>query len=467
MLKLTFELDVDWGMSHRRVVPLFFGVLMCLTNTSARAEQNQGPQPALPAIANDFAWERPAVASTLLPGGVVVTTEPGTVIERLPNMKVRSGTQATTNTYVYRLTQGQVAVSVEPSARNSTAVLVYTPGGLSAAVSQGRGVIRVISNSISFTAQTAPMLVAKGEHSRLLGARRTLAIDVARGGFHELELPRPPALFLEHELALSLPKVGFETTVRMKPDANIDRYEIAFLKRSADAWVPIATQVTTKHEASFTGNGSGDYAVVARAFDRFGIESPTSAPLGFRAVGVRLPEGAQLISGGVALTPKQHLELSEVDGLIMTFGFGESFIEAPRTLSLYRGRGGLVRLLDPRTRGEVRFRLVPHVVRAQIQLGSPRTTWPKDRTVAVVKLVNATGHALSSSAGYTADVSINSERRRVHWERSGNTMRAVIAPPRYMPGPWVLRVEVRNQLGELVGRNFLEIAPSPEVSDEG
>lgn len=451
-------------MSHRRVVPLLFGVLTCLTG-SARAEQNQGPEPVLRAVVQDFAWERPSVTSTPLPGGVVMTTEPDTVLERLPNMKVRSGAQATTNTYVYRLTRGQVDVTVAPSGRNSTAVLVYTPNGLSGAISQGRGVIRVTSDVISFTAQSAPMLVAKGEHSRLLGARRTLAIDVARGGFHEMGLPGPPALFLEHGLALSLPRVGFEATVRMKPDPNIERYEIALLKRSAEAWVPIATQSTTKNEASFAGNGSGDYAVVGRAFDRFGIESPTSAPLGFRAVGVKLPEGAQLTSGGIALTPKQHLELSEVDGLIMTFGFGGSFIEAPRTLSLFRGKGALVRLLDPRTRGEVRFQLVPHVVRAEIELGSPRTTWPKDRTLVVVKLVNATGHPLKSSGGYTAEVSINSERRRVRWERSGNIMRAVIAPPRYMVGPWVLRVEVKNRLGELVGRNFLEIAPSPEVSD--
>ena len=396
-----------------------------------------------------------------------MTTSPDTVLERLPNMKVRSGTQATTNTYVYRLTRGHVDVTVAPSRKNSTAVLLYTPNGLSGAISQGRGEVRVTANAITFTALTAPMLVAKGEHSRILGARRTLAIDVARGGFHEMGLPNPPALFLEHSLALNLPRLGFEATVRMKPDPNIERYEIAFLKRSADAWVPIAIQSTSKNEVQFTGKASGDYAVVGRAFDRFGIESPTSTPLGFRAVGVKLPDGAQLVSGGIALTPKQHLELSEVDGLIMTFGFGEAFIDAPRTLSLFRGRGALVRLMDPQTRGEVRFRLVPHVVRAQIDLGSPRTTWPKDRTQAVVKLVDDRGHALPSSAGYTAEVSINSERRRVRWERAGNTMRAVIDPPRYMVGPWVLRVEVKNRLGELIGRDFLEIAASPKVGDAG
>lgn len=448
-------------MSRGRLVPLLFCVLTCLTSTSASAEQNNGHEPALRAVVSDFAWEKPSVTSEALPGGVVVTTHPGSVVERLPNMKVRARAQATTNTYVYRLTRGQLDVTVEASSRNATAVLVYTPNGLSGAVSRGNAEVRVSSGTISFTALTAPMLVAKGDHSRLLGARRTLAVDVARGGFHEIALPNPPALFLEHGLALSLPRLGFEETVRMKPDPAIERYEIALLKRGSEAWVPVAIKQTAKTEALFKGNGSGDYAVVARAFDRFGVESQTSAPLGFRAVGVKLPEGAQLVSGGIALTPRQHLELSEVDGLIMSFGFGESFIQAPRTLSLQRGKGALVRLVDPRTQGEVRFQLVPHVVRAQIVLGSPRTTWPRDRTQVVVKLVNADGRPLQSSAGHTAEVSINSERRMVRWERRGNLMRAVISPPRYMPGPWVLRVEVKNREGDLVGRDFLEIAPSP------
>ena len=453
-------------MFRRRLVPLLFGVLTCLTSTGARAEQAPAPESALRAIVSDFAWEKPEVTSTHLPGGVVISTATDTVVERLPNMKVKSGAQATTNTYVYRLIRGVLDVSVEPSGRNSTAVLVYTSNGLSGAVSRGRGMVRVAPDVITFTAQAGPMLVAKGEHSRLLGAGRTLAIDVARGGFHEVGLPNPPALFLEHGLALSLPKTGFETTVRMKPDPNIERYEIALLKRSDGAWVPIATKRTKQPEALFTGSGSGDYAVIGRAFDRFGIESQTSAPLGFRAVGIKLPEGAQVVSGGIALTPRQHLELSEVDGLIMTFGFGGSFIEAPSTLSLHKGRSALVRLLDPRTQGEVRFQLVPHVVRAQVELGSLLTTWPKDRTLAVVKLVNGKGEPLTSSAGYTAHVSVNSEPRRVRWERSGNQMRAVITPPPFMPGPWVLRVEVTNRHGELVGRNFLEVAPSPDTGDE-
>jgi len=396
-----------------------------------------------------------------------VNAAPDSAFERLPDMKIRTGAQATTHTYVYRLTKGQLHVSVSPHRGKPTAVLVFVPDGLSGAISQGSGMVRVDSETISFTAETHPMLVGKGEHSRLLGAGRTLAIE-SGGGYHEVQVPNPPDLFLEHGLALSLPKIGFEATVRMKPDPNLVRFEVALLKRNADGgWTPIATERTQGTEAFFRGNGSGDYAVVGRAFDRFGVESRTSEALHFRTVGVKLPEGAQVVSGGFALTPRQHLELSEVEGLVMTFGFGESFIEAPRALSLQRGRGALVRLLDPSTRGEVRFQLVPHVVRAQIQIGSPRTTWPKDRTAAVVKLVDGKGRPIKSSAGYTAHVSINSEPYAVRWQRSGNVMRAVVTPPRYMVGPWVVRIEVTNRQGELVGREFLEIAPSPEPEEQG
>jgi len=454
-------------MSHRRGIALLIGVLLCVIGTELRAEPEHGPELALRGLVADFAWERPAGTPTELAGGVIVNASPDSVVERLPDMKIHTGAQATTHTYVYRLTRGQLQVSVTPGKRKPTAVLVFVPNGLSGAISQGSGTVRVDSEAVSFTAETHPMLVGKGEHSRLLGAGRTLAIET-HGGYHELRLPDPPDLFLEHGLALSLPKVGFEATVRMKPDPNLVRYEVALLKRNADGgWTSIATKRTQGTEALFQGNGSGDYAVVGRAFDRFGVESRTSAPLHFRTIGVKLPEGAQVVSGGFALTPRQHLELSEVEGLVMTFGFGESFIEAPRALSLQRGRGALVRLLDPNTRGEVRFQLVPHVVRAQIQIGSPRTTWPKDRTAAVVKLVDGNGRPIKSSAGYTAQVSVNSEPYAVHWQRSGNVMRAVVTPPPFMLGPWVVRIEVKNRQGETVGREFLEIARSPETEETG
>ena len=47
----------------------------------------------------------------------------------------------------------------------------------------------------------------------------------------------------------------------------------------------------------------------------------------------------------------------------------------------------------------------------------------------------------------------------VHWEQSGHTLRAAIQPGT-PPGPWVVRAEIRDRNGELLGRDFLEVAPT-------
>ena len=48
----------------------------------------------------------------------------------------------------------------------------------------------------------------------------------------------------------------------------------------------------------------------------------------------------------------------------------------------------------------------------------------------------------------------------VSFTRDGNRLVGTV-PPTAVPGPWVLRVEVKDQFGALLGRDFLEIAKAP------
>ena len=59
-------------------------------------------------------------------------------------------------------------------------------------------------------------------------------------------------------------------------------------------------------------------------------------------------------------------------------------------------------------------------------------------------------------------MTVNLAPQRVTWKRQGNVMRAVIEAPSNLPGPWVIRISVKNRRGELVGRNFLEVARAAE-----
>ena len=58
-----------------------------------------------------------------------------------------------------------------------------------------------------------------------------------------------------------------------------------------------------------------------------------------------------------------------------------------------------------------------------------------------------------------AKVFVNVTPVQVDWKREGNLMTGTV-PSGSGAGPWVVRVEVADDTGSVVGRDFLEIAPS-------
>ena len=58
------------------------------------------------------------------------------------------------------------------------------------------------------------------------------------------------------------------------------------------------------------------------------------------------------------------------------------------------------------------------------------------------------------------EVKLGIEPIEVAFTRDGNRLIGTV-PPADKPGPWVLRVEVKDQYGSLLGRDFLEIAKAP------
>ncbi len=57
-------------------------------------------------------------------------------------------------------------------------------------------------------------------------------------------------------------------------------------------------------------------------------------------------------------------------------------------------------------------------------------------------------------------VTLGIEPIEVAFTRDGNRLTGTV-PPNAAPGPWVLRVEVQDQFGALLGRDFLEIGKAP------
>jgi hypothetical protein len=103
------------------------------------------------------------------------------------------------------------------------------------------------------------------------------------------------------------------------------------------------------------------------------------------------------------------------------------------------------------------IRLEPKGLRARVHVDPKAAFWPDDSVAVTVELYDARGRPIPESSDVKPTVTVNLEPVKLEWQRSGRVLRATV-PPSAAPGPWVLRAEVRDGHGELIGRDFLEIA---------
>ena len=75
------------------------------------------------------------------------------------------------------------------------------------------------------------------------------------------------------------------------------------------------------------------------------------------------------------------------------------------------------------------------------------------------------GRPVDKDVKAKASVFVNVTPVQIDWKRDRNLLSGVV-PRGKGTGPWVVRVEVADDTGSVVGRNFLEIAPEPPAKKE-
>jgi hypothetical protein len=64
---------------------------------------------------------------------------------------------------------------------------------------------------------------------------------------------------------------------------------------------------------------------------------------------------------------------------------------------------------------------------------------------------------LPDSVDVALQTSVNAKAINVNWEHEGNIWRAKIEQPP-IAGPWIVRVTASDQVGQVLARDFIEIA---------
>jgi hypothetical protein len=202
----------------------------------------------------------------------------------------------------------------------------------------------------------------------------------------------------------------------------------------------------------------GKYTLNVVSVDRTGIESSRPVEQALRVIGVTLPAGGYIDASGAVRFPAQtSLPLSNVDGVEMTYGSAQYFMPAPQALELFSGEPRLVRFRVAGSAVDSTLWLVPRDARARIEFGPKAPRWPDAPLQIRIRIEDARGQAAPDFIEARPRVLVGVDRANVEFSRHGEWLHGTL-PSRGGKGPWVVRVEVADQNGIALGREFVEIA---------
>jgi hypothetical protein len=208
----------------------------------------------------------------------------------------------------------------------------------------------------------------------------------------------------------------------------------------------------------------GGYVVRVTAVDAAGVESVRPLERAVRVVAVTLPEGGYRDSTGAVRFPRgTKLGLTHTEGVEMAYGSARDYVAAPSELELLRAEPRLVRLRASADEPDANLLLLPRDARAEVEFGSRAPRWPGDSLPIRVRLRDAGGGDVPHWIEARPKVSVGVEPVEVAFTRDGTWLTGAL-PPQPGPGPWVVRVEVADQHGFELGRDFVEISEERAAS---
>jgi hypothetical protein len=399
----------------------------------------------------------PHGAEYQLPSQARLRLAPGSIVRLFPvpqNLQLAPGPKTTTHSFA--LVAGRVDVTV-PS-RPKSAVLCSV-NALSVVVSNGRATIvtRGDTTTVAGNAGDVRTLLADrwqtltpGTLARFRGEQSTGIEPVVAA----------PALAPGQRLWFSAGEPIAITGFAFSAAKDAAQYELRLRRPSDGAEQSRLVRGSLSLREPFSPVATGRYELAIRSIDAQGIAGKWSPEEPVRVVGVTLPPGGYALGGDIFLGRGQEARFSHTEGLEMTYEGAGRYVPASGAVSLYRGETTVVSFRVPGSIYPTTARLRPRSLYAQVDIGPSRAAWPRDTVQVVVELKTRGGQAIPDGLELIPEVKLGIEPVDVMFTREKNRLVGNV-PPAVGPGPWVLRVEVKDQHGALLGRDFLEIAKAP------
>ena len=365
-----------------------------------------------------------------------------------------------TTTWSFALHEGRA--DIEMPRTGKSAVLVGF-GKLNTFVTKGHVICLARGNEFSVANVEGEVRTFLADHWQTvpLGSVATLSRDnpsaTAKPGLPFPKLSAGARLFFapEAEVALS----GFHWA----PVSGAARYELR-VRRTSDGKVLDQRSVAKPElDGALRAVAPGSYGLSLRSIDARGLEGTWSPEAELRVIGVVLPPGGYSDEHAIFLVPGQHVRFTHTNGLEMSYVGTGHYSSAAQTATLYRAVTTEVAFRLPGSSDVATARLEPRDIYADVRVTPKRAVWPRDPVTIDIQLKSKTGARVPSFLRAVPHVTLGLEPVDLTFERDGNLLHAVV-PPSAKPGPWVLRVDVADQFGVALGRDFLEVAADPQAT---
>lgn len=403
-------------------------------------------------------------AEWAFPGGGRVIAEPGAEVIILKGSQKLNLGDGLVPAYSVAVRSGSVRVRV-PDPKKS-ALIAAGPRKVIAVVASGEAVIVAGDDQVAVGNSEGRTLVAVGRTRHQSVEPGTLLAVDEKGPSRRALLP-PPAAGRGNTVLLAYDRSVRTGELSWSPVADAAGYRVELRKASTNQLVKRDVLTEARLPAGFAELEPGGYTVRIVSIDRSGVESTRPLERSLRVVKVNLPEGGYRdATGAVRFPPGTKLTLEHTEGVEMTYGNAHSYFPAPKELELIRADPRVVRLKSGDEVGSTTLVLLPRSAKAEVEFGPRAPRWPGDALAIRVRLMEPGGASAPTWIEARPKVTVGVEPVDVEFAREGGWLTGAL-PPQPGPGPWVVRVEVADQHGFELGRDFVEVSRALPAKPKG
>ncbi|MBI5533860.1 MAG: hypothetical protein HY898_14155 [Deltaproteobacteria bacterium] len=395
-----------------------------------------------------------------LTGGVALRLDPGTRCKRMPSTSlVLSSLGKTTPTHVFLLEQGRIEVEVAQPARNGQmthGVMIRSINNEVAVIKQGRAMVLQRGSALITANQSGETLVGTSQRVRPLaqGTIRDPSGGAARNA--TVAMLGAPALRIGPRVGLWIADQVVPVALQWEPVQGARAWSVELRDLASSRMV---RRLRVEERAASIGDSAlpaGSYVVTVRAIDEYGLEGEASAPERVTFSSALIPAGGYVDDRGrIRVAKGQTVAFSRAGEIEVSRGEPFQWNKASTSIGLESGAPTKWFVRQAGSSIGTPVELAPRVIRAQVRMGPGSAVWPRDTVSITIRLSDDAGQA-PSWVQPIPRVTIGLRPVSVAWERHGDELRAVV-PPQGGSGPWVVRVDVRDQYDIPLGSGFLEV----------